>query len=528
MKANSRSSVTFSLHATKVGPLFLMGKADISPGRMNATFGESLYVSGYPLHEFSYLPIDVGFKSTVDISRVVRNGFDPWAQEIAFGGFVVDWDLLRQPMAFEKDYVKAFTACVLTLSYGKHPNQCHRADLNEWYQQIMAQTDADGLYVAQNTTKVWPSVVNSRIIRMADNHINIDNRKLISSMDWIANRFKDISFVEFEKSQISILRMTKYPKITQKAFVLLSFIESGEDLENYAEFIQSMKSYIEKELESCDDMIAFVLANHVLHKLSDDDDEKQDVIRRLKTRAKTDNMMVWWEVNDDGTYSDDELKAVNTEITSYALLTYLKQGSRRQTPSIIRWLGRQLVYKPSLVYMEAMVAAFKVIPYPTNNEQQTWKVFDREFSKRGPIPLSFEHGVDPLIGTVRYLSEPMPTIRNPRINASVVLNDHEINLCLSNENYGRNLVVVEISLPTGFYADMDDLEERFGEGLVEWYEKQHMIKLYVKMEGYYCQSIGLFKRFSVTRQRNNQLVVIYDYYNTVLTNVDYYSMSPGV
>lgn len=425
--------------------------------------------------------------------------------------------------------------CVILTS---KPNEMRhsKGQLRHWYNQIMSHTDSSGNHINRQTGAiVWPSVVANRILRKADHHLDIDVERFIGSMNWLATRFMNTSYIETEESELVILRLTKCPHVTQKAFVLLTFIESADDVENFVYFIQMIKDYIEAEMNFCEDMIAFVMANHVLYRLSDTTDEKFEILNRLRSKSKHENGMIWWEVPNDG-QDDYVLRVINTEITSYALLTLLMGGrgdDRSEIIAIAKWLGLQIIQNPSLGYIEAMISVADYVPYIRTlfssidrKDHQKNDKFSSGHIRLTPSELvgnefTFKEGIDPVLGMARYKSNEKldveDSVRNNQINVTVVWNNSNIELCVTSiSEKDTSLMVVEIYLPSAFvvlYWEFEELRKLLGDGMVEMIDQSHMLKVHVKFMKKICHKIKLTERFNVESPRNKLPIIYYDYFN---------------
>ncbi|XP_072167076.1 pregnancy zone protein-like [Diadema setosum] len=357
------------------------------------------------------------------------------------------------------------------------------------------------------------------------------------------------------------------------AFILVSFLEAGVDVQDSS--IQGALRCVAGDISSITDTYAAALIAYGLSVANDS--RTAVVLQLLESRAKNEGGVKWWESNRVTKPSNSyrhvaRAAALNVEMTSYILLTYVNQykseAVARGAP-LAKWLTSQqnarggfyssqdtvvaihaLATYATLIFGKGSSVAMSIHTNPGQIFQTLMTVTEenRLVQQRRdladyPQAIKFRAvggGCALLSVTMRYNIHPSPPETAPFALRYHVTGDggpgsctnvFTIHICVSylGDDKESNMALVELKMISGFApkakAGGSPVKGISGETIkrIEEGENKQVIYYEKLTSKETCFDVDIYKAFKVTRTQPG-LITVYDYYDTGLSEAQEYTL----
>lgn len=566
--------MSFIIKPKKVGHIKI--KAIATTSKTGDGISRELLVEPEGITQYNNKPILLDLRSSSSFKTSVLLEVPPNAipnsEKISFdaiadilGPTVKNLDhLIRQPSGCGEQNLLNFVPNVIILDYLTAINQVTDdiksksiKFMEEGYQRQLKYMNYDGSYSSFGNSRgsTWLTAFVAKSFRSAKKYISIDERVINRSLQWLSRVQADngsfpedgnIFHKEMQGGNSNGLALTSY--------VLATFLESETGYqEKFNKTIEKAVQYVLNEIKSSDDIYAIAVAAYALQLT--DHPERLTVLDKLRSKSKREKNDIYWErplsTIETSRFSSIKPTSLNVEITSYALLAFIEHDIS-ESLAIMQWLisqrndnGGFKSTQDTIVGLTALSKIAGKITATNTNIDITLKYLDKtshtsitqaeamvlkqlelpsntrkvEIEANGVgigiVQLSYKYNVNQSMQNPRF-------ILTPKVSRSSNPDFLELRICSSyipiNEigDIKSNMVVMEISLPSGFTADMDSLpiEQRDGVSKVETKDGDTVIVLYFDyMDQYiFCPQITAFRTHRVGDQKPVPIVV-YDYYD---------------
>ncbi|KAH9489284.1 hypothetical protein Btru_057009 [Bulinus truncatus] len=225
------------------------------------------------------------------------------------------------------------------------------------YQRELTYKHTDGSFSAFGNSdasgSMWLTAFVSRVFHQAKAHIFIDDNVLINAINWMRGKQNaDGSFPEPGNVIHKNMQGQAGSGVGLTLFVLISLLENRDVLANtnaqgvlLEESIKKALTYAEQEVAKTDDLYILNMAAYAFQLANSS--QIQGVLDKLELKATVkDGRKYWHQPEQPKTTTNtwdfpNPTKAVDIEMTSYALLTYASRGNIVAGKSIMQWLTEQ-------------------------------------------------------------------------------------------------------------------------------------------------------------------------------------------
>ncbi|KAH9514215.1 hypothetical protein Btru_028392 [Bulinus truncatus] len=225
------------------------------------------------------------------------------------------------------------------------------------YQRELTYKHTDGSFSAFGNSdasgSMWLTAFVSRVFHQAKAHIFIDDNVLINAINWMRGKQNaDGSFPEPGNVIHKNMQGQAGSGVGLTLFVLISLLENRDVLANtnaqgvlLEESIKKALTYAEQEVAKTDDLYILNMAAYAFQLANSS--QIQGVLDKLELKATVkDGRKYWHQPEQPKTTTNtwdfpNPTKAVDIEMTSYALLTYAARGNIVAGKSIMQWLTEQ-------------------------------------------------------------------------------------------------------------------------------------------------------------------------------------------
>ncbi|XP_046746805.1 CD109 antigen-like isoform X2 [Diprion similis] len=474
-------------------------------------------------------------------------------------------NLIKMPFGCGEQNMLNFVPNIVVINYLKNTDQLTQAVKGKalkymeiGYQQELTYRHEDGSFSAFGTSdhsgSTWLTAFVAKSFAQAAEHIMIEGRIIKEALQWLAaNQSPNGSFPEVGKVSHRDMQGGAAKGLALTAFTLVAFLENRDYYEEYSNVVNKGVDYIVRNLDGLDDVYSLCLCTYVLNLAKNPYEDT--AFNRLESKAKKSGDYKWWskpipEDNKNPWYSLPS--SVDVEMTSYALLTYLKRNMADALP-IMKWLVSQRNADGGFASTQDTVIGIYALS----------KLSEKISSKNSNIAISFVYedggqtnininpgnnmilqkhmlprkirevnltatGTGFAIIQVSYSYNlnvtgawPLFTL-DPQVDKNSNANHLQLSICSgfvpTKEANESNMAVMEVSLPSGFTVDIDSLPSLEISQHVKRVETKNgdtMVVLYfdkmVREE--YCPTVSAFRTHKVAKQKPVP-VSIYDYYDS--------------
>ncbi|KAL7293106.1 hypothetical protein TKK_0013261 [Trichogramma kaykai] len=576
--ADSAQSVSFMVIPLKIGYMTIKAKATSVVAGDAIEFpllvkaeGETQYrnkVVFADLREVDTIRTNV----TVDIPKHFVTDSDYVEVSVVgdiLGPSITNLDkLIKMPFGCGEQNMLNFVPNIVILEYLKNTNQLSPAIeskavryLETGYQQELTYRHTDGSFSAfgqaDPSGSTWLTAFVAKSFKQADNYITVDSKIVDEALKWLSENqaangsFPEVGIVSHKDMQGGSAR-----GLALTAYVLSAFLE-GDSLDaRYRNVVFKGIEYVVRNMPGLDDNYALSICAYVLSLARNA--YSDEAYRRLASRVQERDGMKWWtkplaEDADKNPWSTLS-RSVDVEMTSYALLTYLRRNELSDATAIMKWLVKQRnveggftstqdtvvgLYALSKLGERLRTSVYDVtVSFETDaGEQKSIHINSRNFmvvqkhileSKTRAINITASGtGFSLIQVSSRYNLNvtgafPLFTL-DPQVD-QISTNDHlQLSICSgfipTKESNESNMAVMEVSFPSGFTVDPDalpSLELTQHVKRVETKNGETMVVLYFdKMvhDKEYCPTVSAYRIHKVAKQKPVP-VSIYDYYDS--------------
>uniref|UniRef100_A0A2C9JK11 Alpha-macroglobulin-like TED domain-containing protein n=1 Tax=Biomphalaria glabrata TaxID=6526 RepID=A0A2C9JK11_BIOGL len=220
------------------------------------------------------------------------------------------------------------------------------------YQRELTYKHTDGSFSAfgnrDASGSMWLTAFVTRVFKQAKTHIYIDDEILIKAVQWMVSKQNDDgSFPEPGEVLNKNMQGQAGSGVGLSLYVLISLFENKDVLANTLlvdEARQKALAYVEQEVAKTDDLYILTMAAYAFQLAYSS--QVQTVLNKLEQKATVKDGRKHWHQPDQPKTTNtwdypNPTKAVDIEMTSYALLTYAARGNIVAGKSIMQWLTEQ-------------------------------------------------------------------------------------------------------------------------------------------------------------------------------------------
>ncbi|BES88505.1 thioester-containing protein [Nesidiocoris tenuis] len=473
--------------------------------------------------------------------------------------------LIQMPFGCGEQNMLNFVPNIVILDYLTNSNQLAKAIetktkryLNLGFQQELTYKHKNNSYSAFGNAdpsgSTWLTAFVAKSFKQARRYIDIDDAEIIGPLEWLADnqapngRFPEVGTVSHKEMQGGASQ-----GLALTAYVITTFIETQSVTNRFRNTINKGMDYIHRQIKAGDvDTYSVAVAAYALH--SANHPSKDAAFELLETRAKTKGDLKWWTRDDsdaDSKNPNAQLpNSIDVEITAYAMLTYLEKGLVADAIPVMKWLisqqneqGGFASTQDTVVALGALARLAEAIIYSDIDvtakfEYLPGESFDIQVNpnsamilQKSPLPQRVRHlnitatgrGFAVLQVSYRYnvnVTGPWPLFNlDPQVDKNSNKNHLQLSICSSytGGNDSSNMAVMEVTLPSGYTADLDKLPSlEYSQSVkrVETKNGDTVVVLYFDQmtDQELCPTVSAFRTHKVAKQRPVP-VTLYDYYD---------------
>ncbi|XP_072395001.1 thioester-containing protein 1 allele R1-like [Diabrotica undecimpunctata] len=435
-------------------------------------------------------------------------------------------------------------------------------NLETSYQQQLTFKRKDGSFSPfewrDSKGSVWVTAYTVLALSQAKNFIFIDDRVIENSTNWLTDiQGKNGSFYETGNIIHTELQNNSGNSLALTAFVVMALRESSQRNDpTIVNVINKGLDYLARNIDESEPIYTIALCSYVLQITGHT--SRQSAFNLLDSKAQSKENLKWWA----NPYPKSEEmnpwrklpRSIDIETTSYALMTLIEANLLEDAVPVLEWLlsqqnnlGGFTSSHDTVVGLQALYKIVTRIASPTNIqiEFQYGKDGSGKFSlNRNNLMIQQSAEIEKSTREVNVTAQgtgmgvfkvayqyntnvtgpwPMFTLdpqvdknsNNYHLQVSICIAFVGHNLSSSNES---NMAVMEVTLPSGFTADIDALPSlELSENVqrVETRNKMTKVLLYfnniTNIE--YCPTISAYRTHKTAKQKPVP-VVLYDYYDS--------------
>ncbi|KAJ6643551.1 CD109 antigen [Pseudolycoriella hygida] len=424
------------------------------------------------------------------------------------------------------------------------------------YQGELCYLHPDGSFSAfgksDSSGSSWLTAFVVRIFIQAAEFITIDNGVITKALEWLKSLQKsDGSFPEPGRVIHTDMQGQSSKGVALTAYVIIAFAQNEANAKKYADVISKALSYVKTTLDSFTDLYSLSIACYAAHLANHP--SKTAFMQKLDKLAKVQGDLKYWEKVKLASPSDPwcQPPSVNVEITSYALLSYIKAGRIVDGLPIMKWLLSQQSSTGGFSSTQDTVMGITALA-TFAGEISGGNVMSctiRHGSGQSTIQLNKENalllqsvelprttksvslkcsGNGFSLAQLSYQFNLNSAEQSPRFKLSAVVdkssNDYHLvlNICTSfisgADGDKSNMAVIEAELPTGFVADLQTIREALEKmsdvKKVETRNGNTVVVIYLDNVSakQICVQITAYRMCQIADEKPVS-VQVYDYYN---------------
>ncbi|BET03017.1 thioester-containing protein [Nesidiocoris tenuis] len=416
----------------------------------------------------------------------------------------------------------------------------------------------------------WLTAFVAKSFAKAQKFIKIDTELILNSLKWLASQqAQNGSFPEVGHVSHKSMQGGGSKGLALTAYVLTAFVEAKETLktDKFDDVISKAATYVNERIQEkeSDDIYSVAVASYALNVLNHP--AKDKAFELLESKSKTNESQKYWEKEK----SDEDEKnknpwdswvpnAINVEITSYALLSYLRRGLTTESIPILKWLLAQQNSDGGFSSTQDTVVALGAIAQLaekfTSGEKDVAITFN--YAPIGKTEINVNGGNSLVLQKAELPSRRVREIEvdakgkgfavvqvsyrfnvnkkgafpsftlEPKVDPSSTKNHLLLEVCTTYVGGKEsNMAVMEVTLPSGYTIDNDGIKSlKLTNNVkrVETKDDDTIVVLYFDnvTKEKLCASISADRTFKVAKQRPVP-VTIYDYYDTSRRATEFYS-----
>ncbi|XP_073826189.1 thioester-containing protein 2 isoform X3 [Musca autumnalis] len=484
--------------------------------------------------------------------------------------------LVRMPYGCGEQNMVNFVPNILVLYYLDATKkdmplivQKAKSYMESGYQRELTYKHKNGAYSAfgegRSEANSWLTAYVARSFIQARKYITIDASVIDQALEFLTKtQAEDGHFPQLGK----LFHPAHQNDIGFTAFTLLAFLEDTDYATKYKPQIQKAIKYLTDNIDKEDNKYALSIAAVVLTKVHHPDAAK--VAEKLEKSSTFENGLKWWS-NANKDHSND------IEVTSYVLQTLVETEEAGKLLPIIQWLvgqrnslggfdntqdtvvGLQALIKFAERYMAVGGDGQMSIEFNAKNAEGQETTKDRvDVNKDNALLLQTHvlpkttrqvsmtaNGEGSCLVQLSYRYNLATKDDKPSFSIKHALkstpNPHQLlmNVCTEyqtpadSELQESNMAVMEISLPSGFTADVDSFDKiRLAKQVqrVETKNAETVIIIYfdsLKIGEPVCFDVFAEKSHAVAKQKP-AAITVYDYYNTEQRGTVYYEVKSSL
>ncbi|CAG9825408.1 unnamed protein product [Phaedon cochleariae] len=478
-------------------------------------------------------------------------------------------NLMRLPTGCGEQNLARFMPNLIILQYLRVTRQLTPTVQNEAtriletsYQKQLTYKRADGSFSPfgwrDTNGSVWLTSYVIMAFRQAKQFIYVEEEVIEEALNWLVEvQNKNGSFYETGNVIYAELQRRDGDSLALTAFVTMALLEMKQRNDPViTNTINKGLDYIARNIDEQDSIYTLALCSYTLQLA--EHTSRQSAFNLLDAKSKTKNNMKWWAKDTPANENKNPWtklpRSVDIETTSYALLTFIEANLLEDTTPVLQWLLNQQNHlggfassRDTVVGLHALYRLVTRLAGPTNIQiefeagptgggrfsvnrnnvmiQQTAEVgkdsrevnITAQGTGLAVFKVSYQYNVN--------VTGPWPLFTlDPQVDKNSNSNHLQISICAAfvsrnlTENPESNMAVMEVSLPSGFTADIDALPSLEVSQNVQKVEMTHgLTKVILYFNNIsrteFCPTISAFRTHKVAKQRPVP-VVIYDYYDS--------------
>ncbi|XP_014214992.1 CD109 antigen-like isoform X2 [Copidosoma floridanum] len=478
--------------------------------------------------------------------------------------------LIKMPFGCGEQNMLNFVPNIVILEYLKNTNQLSPAIeskalgyLETGYQQELTYRHADGSFSAFGKSdprgSTWLTAFVAKSFKQAEKYITVEEKIVSDALRWLAeNQAANGSFPEVGTVSHKDMQGGAAKGLALTAYVLSAFLEIENIDGPYRNVIYKGVDYVVRHMQDLDDNYALSICTYVLGLARNAYED--EAFRELERRANytLEGGLKWWSKpvpepeRNNPWYSLS--RCADVEMTSYAMLSYLRRNMLTDATAIMKWLIKQRNAEGGFASTQDTVVGLYALS--KLGEKLRTNLYDVKIKVTTDAGETKEINVNSrnfmivqkheLLGRTRMMNItatgtgfalvqvtsrynlnvtgafPLFTL-DPQVD-TISTNDHlQLSICSgfipTKEANESNMAVMEVSFPSGFTVDQDalpSLELSQHVKRVETKNGDTMLVLYFdKMvhDKEYCPTVSAYRTHKVAKQKPVP-VSIYDYYDS--------------
>ncbi|CAL1684749.1 unnamed protein product [Lasius platythorax] len=576
VKANSGSSVSFMIIPKELGYIFIKATANsvlagdsVEHKLLVNAEGETQYKN-----EAVFLDLRNVENAGANVTINIPNNAVPGSESIhisAVGDILGPSipnlaNLIKMPFGCGEQNMLNFVPNIVVLNYLKNTNQLTQAVqskalkyLDTGYQQELTYRHTDGSFSAFGMSdpsgSTWLTAFVVKSFKQAADYIPVEDRIINEALEWLSNnQAANGSFPEVGKVSHRDMQGGAAKGLALTAYTLVAFLENEDSVEKYRNTINKAVDYIVRNIEGLNDTYALSLCAYALNLAKHP--YETSAFNFLESMAMTKQDVKWWSKpipKDDKNPHYSLPRSVDVEMTSYALLSYLRRNLVADAIPVMKWLVKQrnteggfASTQDTVIGLQALAKLAEKLSKDTSSVRIAFK-----YGKEGQGYMNINSGNSMILQKqilptktrsvnitasgkgfvlvqVSYQYNlnvtgawPLFTL-DPQVDKNSNVNHLQLSICSgfvpTKEANESNMAVMEVSLPSGFTVDRDSLPSLELSSHVKRVETKNgdtMVVLYfdkmIKEE--YCPTVSAFRTHKVAKQKPVP-VSIYDYYDS--------------
>ncbi|XP_011502894.1 PREDICTED: CD109 antigen-like [Ceratosolen solmsi marchali] len=572
IQANSAQSVSFMVIPTKLNHITIKAKATSSMAGDSIEYPLLIKAEGETQYRNKVVFADL-MKTNVSVNIPKYFVSDSDYVEISAVGDMLGPSipnlakLIKMPFGCGEQNMLNFVPNIVILDYLTNTNQLSPAIeskairyLETGYQQELTYRHADGSFSAFGKTdpsgSTWLTAFVAKSFKQAEKYITVEEKIVSDALKWLAEKqAANGSFPEVGTVSHRDMQGGAGKGLALTAYVLSAFLEAESFESRYRNVIYKGVEYVVRNMQNLEDNYALSICTYVLSLARNAYED--EAFRLLESRATIKDGQKWWSKpvpkNDKNPWYVLS-RSADVEMTSYALLTYLRKNQLSDATIIMKWLVKQRNVEGGFSSTQDTVVGLYALA--KLGEKMRTSVYDVQLRITTDIGEQKEININSrnfmivqkhiLFGKTRSINItasgtgfalvqlssrynlnvtgafPLFTL-DPQVD-TISTNDHlQLSICSgfisTKEVNESNMAVMEVSFPSGFTVDQDalpSLELSQNVKRVETKNGDTMVVLYFdKMvnDKEYCPTVSAYRTHKVAKQKPVP-VSIYDYYDS--------------
>ncbi|XP_037033233.1 CD109 antigen-like [Bradysia coprophila] len=269
------------------------------------------------------------------------------------GGTIKNFEkLIRLPTGCGEQNMMNFVPNIVILDYLTNTHQLTaevegraKKFMEIGYQRELSYKHKDGSFSAfgesDESGSTWLTAFVARSFRQASNHISVHGHIIDEALKWLSTaQSADGSFPETGSIFHKEIQSGSSNGIALTAYVLTAFLVNHNSNREYEDTIKKALQNITDSIDKCSDIYALAVSAYALQLANHR--SKKVAIDRLLEQVQSNGNHKWWDKSFEVAGNRiRKSKAINVEITAYALLTLQLNGQDLECLPIVKWLLSQ-------------------------------------------------------------------------------------------------------------------------------------------------------------------------------------------